>query len=91
MDKRRYKDIEHILKGAASHRRVQIIDILAKEPELSVTDIAERLSIDFRTVSEHTRKLVLSGLVIKRHDATAVRHKLTDRGKEILKFCRTLE
>lgn len=87
----RYRELERILKGVASHRRARILDILGSEAELSVTDIAERLSFDFRTASEHMRKLVLAGLVMKRHDAAAVRHALTDRGKLVLKFCRTLE
>jgi DNA-binding transcriptional ArsR family regulator len=90
MDKKRYKDLERILKGAASHRRMQIIDLLDKQAELSVTNIAERLSIDFRTASEHLRKLELAGLVMKRHEGASVRHALTHRGKEVLKFCRTL-
>ena len=92
MDKKKYKEVERIWKGVANHRRVQIIDFLegcSEEP--SVFDIAEHLSIDFRTASEHIRKLVAAGLVMKRHDGAFVRHALTKRGKVILKFCRTLE
>jgi len=91
MEKRRYKELERILKGVASHRRIQIMDLLEKEAELSVMDIAEHLAIDFRTTSEHLRKLVISGLVMKRSDGTSVRHAMTKQGKDILKFCRTLE
>ena len=91
MDKKRYREVEKILKGVASHRRVQIIDLLEKQAELSVLEIAENLGIDFRTTSEHLRKLLIAGLVMKRHDGAAVRHALTNRGKEILKFCRALE
>lgn len=91
MDKKGFKDLEQILKGLANHRRIQIIELLNKEPELSVSEIAERISIDFRTTSEHLRKLAISGLVMKRHEGAAVRHALTNRGKNILKFCRTME
>ena len=91
MEKRRYRELEIIFKGLANHRRVQLLDTLFREPELSVMEIAERLGVDFRTVSEHTRKLVLGGLIMKRNEAAAVRHALTIRGKDILKFCRTLE
>ena len=91
MDKKKYRDLEKILKGVASHRRIQIIDLLNEQAELSVMDIAEHISIDFRTASEHLRKLVIAGLVMKRSDGTSVRHALTKRGKDILKFCRTLE
>lgn len=91
MEKKGFKDLEQILKGLANHRRIQIIELLNKEPELSVSEIAERISIDFRTTSEHLRKLAISGLVMKRHEGAAVRHALTNRGKNILKFCRTME
>jgi len=91
MDKKRYRELERILKGVASHRRIQIVDLLDKQTELSVFEIAERVSIDFRTASEHLRKLALAGIVMKRSDGASVRHALTKRGKDILKFCRTLE
>ena len=91
MDKKRYRELEVILKGVASHRRIQMIDLLDKQTELSVFEIAEHVYIDFRTASEHLRKLVIAGLVMKRSDGAAVRHALTKRGKDILKFCRTLE
>ena len=91
MEKRKYRELETILKGVASHRRIQIIDLLDKQAELSVFDIGEHLSIDFRTASEHLRKLTLAGLVMKRSAGASVRHALTQRGKVILKFCRTLE
>ena len=91
MDKKRYRELERVFKGVANHRRVQILDTLEKQPELSVTDITECLSIDFRTASEHLRKLVLGGLVMKRYEGTTVRNALTQRGRSILKFCRILE
>ncbi len=90
MDKKRYRDLERVLKGIASHRRIQIVDLLDKQAELSVMQIAEHLSLDFRTASEHLRKLTIAGLVMKRPDGSSVRHALTSRGKEILMFCRTL-
>ena len=91
MDKKKYRDLEKILKGVASHRRIQIIDLLSERAELSVMDIAENLNIDFRTASEHLRKLVIAGLIMKRNARSSVRHALTKRGKDILKFSRTLE
>ena len=91
MDKKRYRELERILKGVASHRRLHIIDLLEKQPELSVIEVADKLVLDFRTTSEHLRKLSIAGLIMKRHAGAAVRHALTVRGKNILKFCRTLE
>ncbi len=82
---------ERIVKGAANHRRLEILDLLNKKPELSVDEIATGLKINFKTASEHIRRLYLSGLVVKRYDARNVRHKLTKRGCNILTFLRMLE
>jgi len=79
------------MKGVANHWRLEIIETLDKQPELSVTEITERLSVDFRTASEHLRKLLIAGLIMKRYEGTMVRHALTSRGRAILKFCRILE
>lgn len=86
-----YRNIERIMKGIANHRRVEILDMLDVEPERSVGEIADDLTIDFRTASEHIRKLVIAGLVMKRYEGNSVRLALTDRGKSILKFCRIME
>jgi len=88
---KKYRELERIIKGVANHRRIEILDLVGKEPELSVYDIAEKLKIDFRTASQHLTKLAIAGLVMKRNDASSVRHALTNRGKLILQFCRTLE
>lgn len=86
-----FRQLEKITKGIANHRRIEIIALLEKYPELSVMEIAERLKVNFKTIAEHTQKLTHAGLVMKRNDANAVRHALTRLGKSILKFLRTLE
>ncbi len=83
--------MERIMKGAANHRRLQILDLLRKKPELSVDEIADALKINFKTASEHIRRLAIAGLVMKRNEGNFVRHKLTLRGQTILKFLRILE
>ena len=86
-----YRHLERIIKGSSNHRRIQIMDLLSAYPELSVTEITQKLKINLKTASEHIRRLAISGLVIKRNQAQNVRHKLSDRGAVILKFLRTLE
>ena len=83
--------MERVVKGFANHRRLDILLLLKKNPELSVDEIAERLSIGYENASEHIRKLAIAGLVLKRSDGKAVRHKLTPRATVILTFCKTLE
>jgi len=85
------RHLERIMKGVANHRRIAILRMLEREPELSVEDISARFDISMKTVSEHVRRLAIAGLVMKRNAGRWVRHKLTDRGQDILTFLRTLE
>src|SRR3989344_6080143 len=86
-----YLKLERIVKGFANHRRLQILELLKKEPELSVDKIAERLNMGYENTSDHIRKLAIAGLVMKRHSGTNVCHKLTPRAESILVFCKKLQ
>lgn len=90
MKRSELKRLERIVKGFANHRRIEILILLDKNPELSLFEIADNLKINFRTASEHTGRLAIAGLVMKRSDGNLVRHALTLRGKSILKFLGTL-
>ncbi len=91
MQKMEYRKLERIVKGFANHRRLQILELLQKEPELSVQEVSDRLKSDVKNISAHISKMAISGLVMKRNEANAVRHKLTNRGKSILQFVRIIE
>ena len=86
-----FRAIERIVKGFANHRRLQILELLKKEPELSVDEIADRLSTGYMNTSDHVRKMAVAGLVMKRNDGPNVRHRLTPRADFILAFCKKLE
>lgn len=86
-----YRKLERVVKGFANHRRLQIMDLLRREPELSVEDIAERLGTGYENTSDHVRKLAIAGLVLKRNEGRAVRHKLTPRAEDVLIFCKRLQ
>ncbi len=86
-----YRALERIVKGYANHRRLEIMDLLDREPELSVAMISKRLKSGYENISDHIRKMAIAGLVMKRHSGTEVRHKLTPRGKTILVFCKKLQ
>jgi len=90
MQTNNFRKIERLVKGFASHRRIQILFLLKETPELSVEDITQKLKLGYENTSDHIRKLAQSGLVMKRNDGPAVRHRLTDRGEAILVFCKTL-
>lgn len=90
-NKLEYKKLERIVKGFANHRRLQVLELLSKEPELSVQEISERLKSEFKNISAHINRMAIAGLVIKRSDSKSIRHKLTSRGSNILRFVRMLE
>ena len=83
--------MERIVKGFANHRRLQVLELLNKEPELSVQEISEKLKSEFKNISAHINKMAVAGLVMKRNEGNNVRHKLTNRGKSILQFVRIIE
>ena len=53
--------------------------------------MANEIDGKFKTISEHIRRLAMSASVLKRPDGSSVRHKITKRGVDILKFLKTLE
>jgi len=87
----KYRQLERIVKGFANHRRIQMLELLQREPELSVDEISERLKIGYENASDHVRKLAVAGLVMKRNEGAAVRHRLTPRAELILVFCKRLQ
>lgn len=85
-----YRQLERLVRGFSNHRRIQILDLLKRQSELSVEEIAATLRINAKTASEHIRRLAIAGLVLKRNEGAAVRHKLTPHAHNVLKFLRTL-
>ncbi len=83
-------ELETIVKGFANHRRLDILDLLEGESELSLQEISQRLDINFKTASEHLRRLMLAGLIVKTNDANFVLHTITPRGRKVLEFLKDL-
>ncbi len=90
-DMQKPRQLEKIVKGFSNHRRIEILQLLDRQSELSLFEIAEVLRINMKTASEHTRRLAIAGLVFKRYEGNIVRHALAPLGKSILKFLRILE
>jgi len=85
------KELERIVKGCANHHRISILVLLNEKPELTLDDISTELDMNFKTASEHVRRMAIAGLLLKRYEKNHVHHKLTNRGISILKFLRILE
>lgn len=78
------RKLERIVKGCANQRWIQILGLL------SLQELCGRLAIGLKTASEHVRHMTIAGLVLKRNDGRWVRHKFTDRGTDILIFCKNV-
>lgn len=89
-NKKTFRQLERTIKGGANHRRLQIMVMLQKEPELSVVEVSKKIGANQKTISNHMRYLASSGLILKRSDFNCVRHKLTKNGESILKLCKML-
>ena len=86
-----YRKLEHILRGVSNHRRIQMLELIDKEPDLDVLKIARRVGINFKNASVHLKRLFLSGHVTRKNLGASVAHRISKRGASVLTFLRTLE
>ncbi len=85
------KQIERHVKGVANHHRIEIIFLIAGQSGITVEGIAKALACNFKTVSEHTRRLVQAGLIDKRYEGREVKHVLSPYGKVFVSFLKTFQ
>ncbi len=85
------KQLERHFKGIANHRRLDILLLLEKTENLTVDNISGILKCNFKTISAHTQKLVLAGLLEKKYFGREVRHKLSPYGLKIIKFIKIFQ
>jgi len=83
------KQMERHLKGVANHWRIRILFLVSEKEGITLDKICEELKGNTKTISEHTKKLVLSGLVNKTRDGRGVHHSLSPYGKRFLKFIKS--
>ena len=83
------KQLERYFKGAANHRRIEILSLISKKEGITLDRIAETLDCNIKTISEHTRKLVQAGLVNKKYRGREVEHSLSPYGNRFLAFINT--
>ena len=83
------KQLERYFKGAANHRRLEILRVIHKNDGITLEQIAETLDCNFKTISEHTRRLVQAGLLNKKYQGREVAHSLSPYGKKFIEFTKT--
>ena len=83
------KQLERHFKGVANHRRVEILLLVAQQKGVSVEGISKELKVNFKTISEHARRLVQAGLLDKRYRGRKVEHTLSPYGEIFVRFIRS--
>lgn len=83
------KQLERHFKGVANHRRIEIVQLIARQRGISLEAIAEFLDCNIKTISEHTRRLVAAGLVNKKYHGRLVLHELSPYGRSFITFIKT--
>ena len=85
------KQIERHVKGIANHRRIEILLLISDNEGISVNGIAQATKCNFKTISEHVRRLALAGLVDKKYKGRVVGHTLSPYGRVFTKFITTFQ
>ncbi|MFH1098547.1 MAG: winged helix-turn-helix domain-containing protein [Candidatus Uhrbacteria bacterium] len=83
------KQLERYFKGAANHRRLDILHLIDKNNGMTLGEIVEILNCNIKTISEHTRRLVQAGLLNKKYRGREVVHSLSPYGKRFVSFTKT--
>ena len=80
------KQLERHFKGVANHRRISILLLVARNPNITLELISKNLDCNMKTISEHTRRLVQAGLINKEYRGRKVEHKISPYGKFFFDF-----
>lgn len=74
------KQLERHFKGIANHRRIDILFMVRDSEGITLEEMSDRLGVNFKTLSEHTRRLVVAGLLVKKYQGRKVAHFLSPYG-----------
>lgn len=83
--------LERHFKGVANHRRIDILILISRKPNITLEGIADNLNCNIKTISEHTRRLVQAGLINKKYQGQKVYHTLSPYGKIFFNFIKTFQ
>ncbi len=83
------KQLERHIKGIANHRRIEILFLVNAVQGITLDEISTELKCNFKTISEHTKKLVLAGLLNKKYQGRKVAHYLSPYGRKLLNLIKS--
>lgn len=85
------RQMERHFKGLANHWRISILILVKKNPGITLDGIVSELKGNFKTISEHTRKLVQAGLLNKIYQGRNVTHSLSPYGEKVIEFIKSFK
>lgn len=74
-----------ILKALANSKRMEILNLLSKEKDLNVAEIAKEIKLHFKSTSKHLQKLAEAGLVIRTQNGFRAEYNLKEKIEQIIK------
>jgi len=85
------KQFERYFKGVANHRRIEILLLVNREPNICLENISKTINSDIKNVCQHTQKLVQAGLLNKKYSGRMVGHSVSPYGKKFIGFIKAFE
>ena len=80
------RQMERHLKGLSNHYRIEILLAIAGNEGITLDSIVEILDANPKTIGEHTRRLLVAGLIHKNYRGKYVEHRLSPYGKTFVRF-----
>ena len=80
------KLLEIYFKALSNKKRIKILILIKKIPDLNVEKIADKIKIQYQTAASHIQKLEKAGFIYKRYSNLEVLHTITPRGEKVLSF-----
>ncbi|MBA4535954.1 MarR family transcriptional regulator [Bacillus aquiflavi] len=74
-------------KDKISHQVIRILQLVEKQDQIGINEVASYINVSHNTASEHVRRIIEKNYLIKRrdpHDERKVILHLTHLGKEVL-------
>lgn len=85
------KQMERHLKGISNHYRIQILFLISEQPGITLEQIVENIQANEKTIGEHTRRLLIAGLINKNYRGKFREHSLSPYGKTFADFLKSFQ
>lgn len=82
-----YYHLRYEYEDNLSHQAIRILQIVSREKDITIGKVATELSLSHNTTSEHVKRLIQKGFIMKernKQDERVVNLTLTKEGIEVL-------